>query len=71
MKEKFNVSATDEYRLWKAVQFEESVLLNHSLDTTLYEAGLARIAGITGKVNIINYLIQYYYKPCRFSISKL
>ena len=54
MKEKFNIPATDEYRLWKAVQFEESVLLNHSLDTTLYEAGLARIAGITGKASIIN-----------------
>lgn len=57
MKENFNISATDEYRLWKAVQFEESVLLNHNLGTSLYEAGLARIPGITGKVSIINYLI--------------
>ena len=48
MRREFNIPETEEYRLFKAKEgfFDSSVPLS-SLDVTIYEAGLARITGVS------------------------
>ena len=48
MRMKFNIPETEECRLFKGKGgfFDYTVLLSH-LDVTIYEAGLARITGVS------------------------
>ena len=64
MRMKFNIPETEECRLFKAKEsfIKTSVPLSH-LDVTIYEAGLARITGVSYNNNktikILIFVIDY------------